>query len=136
MDTENWAGHSSQINTVSLRQQRPFRAVTGSDDTSLVFYHGAPFKFNTSLRGQHNRFVFGSAFAPDGSLFVSVGADKRIWLYDGKTGDPKGEIGAGEHTGSIFGVSWAKDSRRFVSFVPYASSMVLWLFWLMKILSV
>ncbi|PVI02208.1 WD40 repeat-like protein [Periconia macrospinosa] len=109
------SGHSSQINTVSLRQQRPFRAVTGSDDTSLVFYHGAPFKFNTSLRGQHNRFVFGSAFAPDGSLFVSVGADKRIWLYDGKTGEPKGEIGAGEHTGSIFGVSWASDSRRFVT---------------------
>src|SRR6185437_6336670 len=97
------SGHSSQINSVSIRQQRPLRAVTGSDDTSLVFYHGAPFKFNTSLRAQHQGFVFGTAFSPDGSVFTSVGADKRIWLYDGRTGEPKGQIGEGLHTGSIFG---------------------------------
>jgi WD40 repeat protein len=109
------SGHSSQINTVSIRQQRPLRAATGSDDTSLVFYHGAPFKFNTSLRGQHNRFVYGTAFAPDGSVFASVGADKRIWLYDGRTGEAKGQIGDGVHTGSIFGISWAKDSTKFVT---------------------
>lgn len=109
------SGHSSQVNCVSIRQQRPLRAATGSDDTSLVFYHGAPFKFNTSLRGQHNRFVFGTAFSPDGSVFASVGADKRIWLYDGKTGEPKAQIGDGVHTGSIFGISWAKDSKRFVT---------------------
>ena len=106
------SGHSQQINSVSIRQQRPLRAVTGSDDSSLVFYHGAPFKFNTSLREQHNRFVFGTAFSPDGSLFASVGADKRIWLYDGKTGEAKGQIGEGVHTGSIFGISWAKDSKK------------------------
>lgn len=109
------SGHSSQINCVSIRQQRPLRAATGSDDTSLVFYHGAPFKFNTSLRGQHNRFVFGIAFSPDGSVFASVGADKRIWLYDGKTGEAKGQIGEGIHTGSIFGISWSKDSSKFVT---------------------
>jgi WD40 repeat protein len=109
------SGHSSQINSVSIRQQRPLRAATGSDDTSLVFYHGAPFKFNTSLRGQHNRFIFGTAFAPDGSVFASVGADKRIWLYDGKTGEAKGQIGEGVHTGSIFAISWAPDSKRFVT---------------------
>ena len=109
------AGHSSQINCVSIRQQRPLRAATGSDDTSLVFYHGAPFKFNTSLRGQHNRFVFGTAFSPDGSVFASVGADRRIWLYDGKTGEAKAQIGEGEHTGSIFGISWAADSKHFAT---------------------
>ncbi len=109
------SGHSSQINSVSIRQQRPLRAATGSDDTSLVFYHGAPFKFNTSLRGQHNRFIFGTAFAPDGSVLASVGADKRIWLYDGRTGEAKGQIGEGVHTGSIFGISWATDSKRFVT---------------------
>ncbi|KAF2760075.1 WD repeat-containing protein 2 [Pseudovirgaria hyperparasitica] len=109
------SGHSAQINTVSIRQQRPLRAVTGGDDTSLVFYHGAPFKFNTSMGSQHNRFVFGAAFSPDGVVFVSVGADKKIWLFDGKTGEPKNQIGEGVHTGSIFGVSWAQDSKRFVT---------------------
>lgn len=109
------SGHSSRINCVSIRQQRPLRAATGSDDTSLVFYHGAPFKFNTSLRGQHNKFVFGTAFGPDGAVFASVGADRRIWLYDGKTGEARGQIGEGVHTGSIFGISWAKDSKSFVT---------------------
>ncbi|KAF2101758.1 actin cortical patch component [Rhizodiscina lignyota] len=109
------SGHSAQINSVSIRQQRPLRAATGSDDTSMVFYHGAPFKFNTSLRGQHNRFVFGTAFNPDGSLLTTVGADKKIWLYDGKTGEAKGQVGEDVHTGSIFGISWAKDSKRFAT---------------------
>lgn len=108
------SGHSRQINSVSIRQQRPLRAATGSDDTSLVFYHGAPFKFNTSLR-KHNRYVYGLAFSPDGASLASVGADRKIWLYDGKTGEAKAQIGEDEHKGSIFGVSWAKDSKRFVT---------------------
>lgn len=108
------SGHSSQINCVSIRQQRPLRAATGSDDASIVFYHGAPFKFNTSLR-KHNRFIYGVAFSPDGATLVSVGADRKIWLYDGKTGEAKGQIGENEHQGSIFSVSWAKDSKRFVT---------------------
>lgn len=109
------SGQSSQINSVSIRQQRPLRAATGSDDTSVAFYHGAPFKFNTSLRGQHNKFVYGTAFSPDGSLLVSVGSDRKIWLYDGKTGEVQKQIGEGEHTGSIFAVSWSKDSKHFVT---------------------
>lgn len=108
------SGHSLQVNSVSIRQQRPLRAATGSDDMSLVFYHGAPFKFNTSSRN-HNRFIYGVAFSPDGASLVSVGADRKIWLYDGKTGEAKRQIGDGEHKGSIFSVSWANDSKRFVT---------------------
>jgi len=91
------------------------RAATGSDDTSIVFYHGAPFKFNTSLRGEHNNFVYGVGFSPDGANLVSVGADKKVWLYDGKSGEVKGQLGEGEHKGSIFSVSWAMDSKKFVT---------------------
>ncbi|KAK8205731.1 WD repeat-containing protein 2 [Phyllosticta capitalensis] len=109
------SGHSSQVNCVAIRQQRPLRAATGSDDTSMVFYHGAPFKFNTSLREKHDRYVFGTAFSPDGTHLVTVGADKRIWVYDGKTGEAKKQVGEGVHTGSIFGVSWSSDSKRFVT---------------------
>jgi WD40 repeat protein len=109
------SGHASQINCVSIRQQRPLRAATGSDDTSLVFLHGAPFKFNTSVRGKHDKFIYGTQFSPDGSALVSVGSDRRIWLYDGKTGEPTKQIGEGEHKGSIFGVSWAPDSKRLVT---------------------
>ncbi|RMY50000.1 hypothetical protein D0864_14632, partial [Hortaea werneckii] len=109
------SGHSSQINCVSIRQQRPLRAATGSDDASLCFFHGAPFKFNTSVRGKHDKFIYSTQFSPDGNLLVSVGSDRKIWLYDGKTGEATKSIGEGEHKGSIFGVSWAKDSKKFVT---------------------
>jgi WD40 repeat protein len=48
-------------------------------------------------------------------MLVTVGADRKIWLYDGKTGEPKQQVGEGVHGGSVFGVSWAKDSNRFVT---------------------
>lgn len=110
-------GHSSVINAVSIRQQRPYRAVTASDDKTLVFYHGAPFKFNTSLTGNHSNFVQGVSFSPDGEYFVSVGSDRKIFLYDGKTGELKSEIayGGAGHKGGVYSVGWSKDSKRFVT---------------------
>ncbi|KAJ5172345.1 hypothetical protein N7492_004938 [Penicillium capsulatum] len=109
------SGHTQQINSVSIRQQRPLRAAAAGDDKKLVFYHGAPFKFNTGIGDKHSNYIYGVGFSPDGSNLVSVGADRKIWLYDGKTGETKGQIGEGEHKGSIFGVSWSKDSRKFVT---------------------
>ena len=45
-----------------------------------------------------------------------MGADRKVWLYDGKTGEEKTELGGEkEHKGSVFGVSWAKDSKRFAT---------------------
>jgi WD40 repeat protein len=81
----------------------------------MVFLHGAPFKFNDKVAGLHKGYVSGVAFSPDGSQLVTVGADRRIQLYDGKTGEPTKQIGEGEHKGTIFGVSWAQDSKRFVT---------------------
>jgi WD repeat-containing protein 1 (actin-interacting protein 1) len=109
------SGHSKVVNSVALRQQRPLRAATVSDDGTMCFLHGAPFKFNSKAAGLHKGFVFGTAFSPDGNQLVTVGADKRIQLYDGKTGEPTRNIGEGEHQGSIFAVSWSKDSKRFVT---------------------
>ncbi|KAA8569358.1 hypothetical protein EYC84_001008 [Monilinia fructicola] len=86
-------GHSAVINSVSIRQQRPLRAATGADDS----------------------YIYGVGFSPDGNHLVSVGADRRIQLYDGKTGDTKAHFGEGEHKGSIFSVSWARDSKRLVT---------------------
>jgi WD repeat-containing protein 1 (actin-interacting protein 1) len=112
------SGHSAQVNAVSIRQQRPLRAATAGDDKNLVFYHGAPFKFNDIPgRGNHANFIYGVAFSPDGTHLLSVGGDKKIYLYDGKTGEVKSEIvdPSEGHKGSIFGVSWSKDSKSFVT---------------------
>ncbi|KAK0644498.1 WD40-repeat-containing domain protein [Cercophora newfieldiana] len=109
------SGHSKVVNAVAIRQQRPLRAATVSDDSTMCFLHGAPFKFARNATGLHKGFVMGAAFSPDGNTLVTVGADRRIQLYDGKTGEPTKQIGEGVHTGSIFAVSWAKDSKRFVT---------------------
>jgi WD40 repeat protein len=109
------SGHSKIVNAVAIRQQRPLRAATVSDDNTMCFLHGAPFKFNSKAAGLHKGFVMATAFSPDGSKLVTVGADRRIQLYDGKTGEPTKQIGEGVHTGSVFAVSWAQDSKRFVT---------------------
>ncbi|KAK4172790.1 WD40-repeat-containing domain protein [Triangularia setosa] len=109
------SGHSKVINAVAIRQQRPLRAATVSDDGSMCFLHGAPFKFNSKATGLHKGFVQGTEFSSDGAWLVTVGSDKRIQVYDGKTGEPVKVVGEGVHTGSILGVSWNKDSKRFVT---------------------
>lgn len=38
--TGDISGHSKVINAVSIRQQRPFRAATASDDMTIVFHQG------------------------------------------------------------------------------------------------
>ena len=109
-------GHTQAINSVAIRQQRPLRAAAAGDDKTVVFYHGAPFKYNTGIRDKHTNYIYGVDFSPDGTSLVSVGADRRIWLYDGKTGEAKGQIGQEEpHKGSIFSISWSVDSRKFAT---------------------
>ncbi|KAJ3219180.1 hypothetical protein HK099_004778 [Clydaea vesicula] len=110
------SGHSKVINSVSLNKSRPFRAVTGSDDCSVNFYHGVPFKFNKSI-SDHGRFVQCVRFSPDGNFFATVGMDQRIFLYDGKSGDKVKELSLSKdtHTGGIFSVSWSPDSKNILT---------------------
>ncbi|POR38647.1 Ketol-acid reductoisomerase, mitochondrial [Tolypocladium paradoxum] len=107
-------GHSKSINAVAMKAQRPFRAATVGDDGNMVFYHGAPYKFNDKS-ALHKGFVLGAAYSPDGNTLATVGADRKIQLYDGKTGQPTKQIGDGEHTGSIFAVSWSQDGNKFAT---------------------
>ncbi|KAI8147201.1 WD40-repeat-containing domain protein, partial [Fennellomyces sp. T-0311] len=108
-------GHSKVINSVSIRQQRPFRAVTASDDMTVAFFNGVPFKYAKTIR-DHTRFIHAVEFSPNGDHFVSVGADAKIFLYDGKTGDKIDELGGDDaHTGSIFSVSWSPDSTQLLT---------------------
>lgn len=61
---------------------------------------GAPYKYEKIIK-THNRFVQDVRFAPSGGLFASVGSDARVFLYDGKTGDTKADLGEGVHNGTI-----------------------------------
>lgn len=110
------SGHSSIPNAVAIKAQRPFRAATAGDDCTVVFYHGAPYKYNKSSR-KHSKFVYDVKFSPDGSKLVSVGADAKIFVYDGKTGDNIMELvdANNGHKGSVFAVSWDASSKYIVT---------------------
>ena len=71
-------GHSKVINSVSIRQARPFRAITGSDDLTANFYHGVPYKFQKSM-SDHGRFVQQVRFSPDGEFFATCSLDKKVF---------------------------------------------------------
>ncbi|KAJ2300423.1 WD40 repeat-like protein [Coemansia sp. RSA 353] len=109
-------GHSKVINACSMRQQRPFRAVTCSDDSTCVFYHGAPYKMATVLR-DHTGFVHDAQYAPSDEYFVTAGADGKLFLYDGKSGELVRQVGAQAqgHTGSIYAAAWSPDSTHVVT---------------------
>lgn len=113
------SGHSKVINSVSIRQSRPFRAVTCSDDMTVSFFHGTPFKFNLS-HNDHTRFVQCVKFSPSVDHFVSAGSDGKLFLYDGKTGAKVSDLSAAanadtSHKGGIYSVAWSPTSTELLT---------------------
>lgn len=107
--------HSKQILSCDHKPTRPFRVVTCAEDKHVNFYQGPPFRFEKLFDG-HTRYPNQVRFAPDGSVFVSVGSDKKINVFDGKTGEFMREIASDDgHTGSIWSCSWSPDSKQLLT---------------------
>ena len=107
-------GQTKIINTVDYRPARPFRIITGSEDNSLGYFEGPPFKFKMT-KNEHNRFVQAVRFSPNGELFASAGFDGKIFIYDGKTADLVGEVGSPAHKGGVYAVAWSPDGKQLLS---------------------
>jgi WD40 repeat protein len=107
------SGHSKPIITCDFKPTRPFRVATGSEDLQANWFEGPPFKFVKAFK-EHSRFVNSVRFAPDGSKLLTVGADKKGFFLDGKTGDKVGELAGGgdAHSLGIYGASWSGDSKK------------------------
>lgn len=111
-------GHSKVTNSIAIKTTRPYRAVTVGDDTKIVFYNGVPFKYAKSISTTHNNFVQSVKYAPNGTLFVSVGSDGKAFLYDGSTGEVQGNLldqGQNAHKGTIFSCSVSPDSSEILT---------------------
>ncbi|CAG5120927.1 unnamed protein product [Candidula unifasciata] len=108
-------GHSKSINSVAIRQGRPMKIVTGSEDFTTVFYEGPPFKFKCT-KSDHQNFVNCVRYSPDGEIFISGGSDGKLFVYDGNTSDLIGELGAPKaHAGGIYSISFSADSKKLLS---------------------
>ena len=67
---------------------------------------------------EHNRYCQSVRYSPDGKYWASGGFDGKIFLYEGKESDLIGEVQEGDknaHGGGIYGISWAGNSRSFLS---------------------
>ncbi|CAF1114952.1 unnamed protein product [Didymodactylos carnosus] len=103
-------GMTKAINSVDFKSNRPFRAITGSEDNAVSFFEGPPFKWKTTM-SDHEKFVHVVRYSPDGEKFASGAADGRVLIYDGKTGEKQSELGSPAHTGSIYGLCWDPTSH-------------------------
>jgi len=104
-------GQSKPLNSVAFKPNRPFRIATASEDFSIAFFHGPPFKFNCTIK-DHTGFVNSVRYSGNGEYFVSGGADGKSFIYDGKTGQLKGELGSPAHKGGIYAVCPSPDNTR------------------------
>jgi len=107
-------GPTKTCNSISIRQQRPFRLAVASEDYSSCYYAGPPFKFKYQFF-EHNNFANCCRFSPDGSKLATAGADGKCFIHDGgdegkligMLNDPAGKI----HKAGVYGISWSSDSR-------------------------
>ncbi len=107
-------GTSKAINSVDFKSSRPFRAIVGSEDNTICFFEGPPFKFKGSF-AEHERFVNVVRYAPNGEKFASGSADGKLFVFDGKTGEKMYEIGKPAHSGSIYSLCWDPTSQKIIT---------------------
>lgn len=106
-------GHSKPLLAVDLKPQRPFRLATGGEDNFLGWFEGPPFKFKKSVKDVHTRFINSVRFSPDGELLAVCSSDKKVSVYDGKTGDLK--FTREEHKAGVYDVAWSADSAELLT---------------------
>lgn len=108
-------GHQKAIICCALRPSKPSMAATGSQDFKVGIYAGPPYKF-VKFAEEHKNFVQAIKFSWDGSLLASVGSDTQIHISNGENGDFKVSLpGDKEHSGSIFGCAFSRDSKQLVT---------------------
>lgn len=119
-DTGNSLGNlglhlKGRATSLSFKPNRPYRLVSsGKDDSKVLFHSGPPFqkvvpKDNVPCEAAHVKgAVHCVRYNADGSLVASVGSDKSITVYDGKTLQKLHRF-EDIHTATIYCVAW-KDN--------------------------
>lgn len=76
------SGVSAALNTCAFRPEKPFTLVLGGDEFVTKFYEGPPYKFIKSNKS-HAGYINQLKYSPKGTYLVSVGADRKVVIYDG-----------------------------------------------------
>ena len=97
----------------TFKQNEPERLVSGSDDFTLFLWHPKESKHPIKRLTGHQQAVNHIAFSPDGRYFASASFDKKVKIWNGKSGDFLATLTG--HVGAVYQVAWSSDSRYLVS---------------------
>lgn len=101
---------------IAFKPNRPFRLVSGGkEDIKLHFHKGPPFQKVPVVDGvpcetAHSKGVNCVRYTLNGELVASVGGDKSLCVYEGKTLTLKSQL-LDIHKGTIYSCAWASDNK-------------------------
>lgn len=105
------------------RGGEPERLVSGSDDFTLFLWNPVDDKKPLARLTGHQQPVNHLAFSPDGRRFASASFDKKVKVWDGRTGTFLATLNG--HVSAVYQVAWSADSRLLVS-ASKDSTVKLW----------
>eukprot|EP00301_Raphidiophrys_heterophryoidea_P014500 c22923_g1_i1.p1 GENE.c22923_g1_i1~~c22923_g1_i1.p1 ORF type:complete len:534 (-),score=129.76 c22923_g1_i1:160-1761(-) len=97
----------------ALKQGKPERVVTGSDDHTLYLWQPSVSKEPIARMTGHQQVVNHVKFSPDGRFIASASFDKSVRLWDGHTG--KFVAALRGHVQRVYMVAFSSDSRLLMS---------------------
>ena len=97
----------------AFKGAEPERMVSGSDDFTLFVWHPKDGKHPIKRLTGHVQAVNHIAFSPDGRFFASASFDKKVKIWNGKSGEFLSTLTG--HVGAVYQVAWSADSRYLVS---------------------
>ena len=107
-------GHQKPIASIDFRPTRPFRVVSGGQDSQINLHEGPPFKFAKGVSAGFQNVVTCVKFSPGGDLCAATSSAPAVQLVQGQTGDAAGEIKT-DHKGTVMSVDWAADGSAVVT---------------------
>lgn len=111
------------VSLTRCRGGEPERLVSGSDDFTLFLWNPVEDKKPLARLTGHQQPVNHLAFSPDGRRFASASFDKKVKVWDGRTGAFLATLNG--HVGAVYQVAWSADSRLLVS-ASKDSTVKLW----------
>lgn len=91
----------------------PERLISGSDDFTLMLWHPTDNKRPIKRMTGHQQAVNHLAFSPDARFFASASFDKKVKVWNGRSGDFVTTLTG--HVGAVYQVAWSSDGRYLVS---------------------
>ena len=89
------------------------RLASGSDDFTMYLWEAETSKKPLIRLTGHQQLINHINFSPDGRYFASASFDKKIKVWDGRTGEFLATLHG--HVGSVYQIVWSADSRLLVS---------------------